>query len=121
MDDGFIVNLSNLITAKRFVNLYSRECTDTGGEVIVEEILPMLREEQGRDYFFDVNLKRFTGRENDDEQVSILKDIFKEELSKKGTKKRLAPAISIADALSKWSEIFQRPGLAVFHSFRKKK
>jgi hypothetical protein len=109
--------LVNIITAKKYINLYSTGFTrKKEDQKNLEPLLILLRNEYD-DFLIDIDIKVFAKCENEEDEAGVFLDLLNREWEKNSTISPIPSAISIAEALEKLSNQLNRRILVVFRSF----
>ena len=111
-----ITKLKRVIVTKRFVNCYSREFS-TENQGGLNQFLLRLKEAYNNIIYADIDILRFENCENEEQDANMLLELIKQKLTVKNLDALPTQAISIANALHKWSESLEDQVLLVFHCF----
>jgi hypothetical protein len=114
--ENTISQLKKIIVGKRFVNCYSREFSLEKHQQL-EQFLAKLREAYKNIIYVDIDIQKFAGCMNEEQEVKILLELISRELTGKGLSSIHLPAISMASALFKWSNGLNQQVLLVFRFF----
>jgi hypothetical protein len=114
--ENTISQLKKIIVGKRFVNCYSREFSLENQQKL-EQFLAKLREAYKNIIYVDIDIQKFAGCMNEEQEVKILLELISRELTGKGLSSIHIQAISIASALFKWSNGLNHQVLLVFRFF----
>jgi hypothetical protein len=115
MKEETVSKLKNVIVRERFVNCYSREFSPESQEEL-EQFLLKLKETYKKTYL-EIDIKEFENCENEKQETKVLLELINRELTGKGLQSVQIKAISIPNALHKWSNDLDGQALLVFYSF----
>jgi hypothetical protein len=117
MMERFFKELENVITAKRYVNLYSKGFTRKGeDQKNVKHVRSKLEKEYGNS-LIDIDITKFKECETEEQEVEVFLELINTASEGNDSKESISSAISIAKALEKLSKKLDNPTLVVFHSF----
>jgi len=116
MMERTVEKLINVIANRQFVNCYSREFSPENQREL-EQFLSKLKEEYKGIIYIDIDIQVFESCEDEEQEAKTLLEIINRELTGKGINNVDTQAISIANALHKWSKSLDRRTLLGFHSF----
>ena len=116
MTENTLNKLKKIILIKRFVNGYSREFSGENQQALEQFLLNL--EEAHKDIIYgDIDIRSFESCENEEQEATALLELINRQLTGKGLATLPNQAISIANALYKFSSSLDRQALLVFHSF----
>lgn len=123
MNDKFVNELSNYITEKRYVNLYSNEFSrEVEDRQTLDFICSKLEEEDGR-FSILIDIKAFDTCEEEEEEkkeeeeAKVILELINRAIGENRFMPPLSNAMSITDALDKLSKTLDRRCLMIFHCF----
>ena len=114
--ENTISRLKKIIVGERFVNCYCREFSPEN-QLKLEKFLSKLKESYKDIIYVDIHIQVFEGCKNEEIEANVLLGKINRETTAKGLDSFHQQAISIANALYKWSNSLDRRALLVFHCF----
>lgn len=115
MDEQMIKELRNVITSDRFVNLHSPQFSNEDKES-AKRLLSSIKTGMSR-LIIDIDIQQLIDCENQEQETEIVLNLINQALAAGSIDVSIPPAISIADALYKLSEVIDRPAVVIFHFF----
>jgi hypothetical protein len=117
MIEKFVGELLNIITAQRYVNLYSKGFTrDEEDLQDMERFHSKLVEEYGS-ILINIDIKGFEDCDSNEEEAAVILELINKAIEINDFTDPIPDAISITDALEKLSKKLDRRVLLVFHCF----
>jgi hypothetical protein len=117
MMERFFKELDNVITANRYVNLYSKGFTrENENQKNLENFRSQLKKEYGKS-LIDIDIKKFEACETEEEEAEVFLELINKALKENDFKEPIANVISITEALYKLNKKIDTRTLAAFHCF----
>lgn len=117
MMERFFIELDNVITANRYVNLYSKGFTrKREDQQNVEQLRSKFKKEYGNS-FIDIDITKFDACETEEKEAEVFLDLINTAWKGKESKGPISSTISIAKALEELSKKLDGPTLVVFYCF----
>ena len=117
MMERFFKELDNMITANRYVNLYSKGFTGKReDQQNFKNVHSQLEQEYGNS-LIDIDIKKFEPCETEEQEVEVFLELVNTAFEGNDSKEPISNVISNAEALEKLSKKLDNPALVVFHSF----
>jgi hypothetical protein len=117
MMERFFKELENVITANRYVNLYSKGFTrKEEDKQKVQHLRSQLEKEYGNS-LTDIDITKFKDCETEEQETEVFLNVINIALEGNDSKGPISSAISIAESLAKLSKKLDHPNLVVFHCF----
>jgi hypothetical protein len=114
--ESTINQLKKIVVGQRFVNCYSRKFSLEKQQEL-EQFLSKLKEAYKDIKYVDIDVREFAACINEEQEVTILLELIRRELTAKGIGSIHLQAISIANALFTWSKGLDQQALLVFRFF----
>ncbi|MFC2146384.1 hypothetical protein ACFLRT_03380 [Acidobacteriota bacterium] len=115
MMEGFVSELTNFITANKYVNLYSKGFTrKKEDQQNVGHFRSQFEKEYGNS-LIDIDITKFEACETEEDEAEVILELINKALGINGSKGPIPDAISIAEALKKLSQKLDERNLVVFH------
>lgn len=105
-----------VIAGDRFINCYSPEFSPENNKEL-KRFLAALRGEHKNIVYVDVDIESFETCEDEEQEAAVLLGLINSELTAKDCESVDINAISIGNALYKWSNVLDGRALVVFHCF----
>jgi hypothetical protein len=117
MMERFFKELGNVITANRYVNLYSKGFTlKREDQKNVKHVRSQLEKEYGNS-LIDIDITKFKDCETEEQETEVFLDLINIAFEGNDSKEPISGTISIAKSLEELSKKLSHPILVVFHSF----
>jgi uncharacterized protein YbgA (DUF1722 family) len=115
MMEDTVNRLKKTIMTKRFVNCYSKAFSPENKQEL-DQSLSTLKEEY-KNIYVDIDIQGFKDCEDEEQEANALLALINRELTGKGPATSPIQAISIANAIHKWSNTLDSQALLVFYFF----
>lgn len=115
MMEDTINRLKKIIMTKRFVNCYSKALSPENKQEL-DQLLSTLKEEY-KNIYVNIDIQGFKGCDDEEQEANTLLALINRELTGKDLDSSPIQAISIANAIHKWSNNLASQVLLVFYLF----